>query len=219
VTVPASTNQLPVITSSNVTATAGQVLQASSLLNASDPDGDAIASYTFWDSTSGSGHFDVNGVVQNSGFVVSAANLGQVHFHAGPSGSSDHIYANANDGTAWGTPTQFNVTVPASTNQLPVITSSNVTATAGQVLQASSLVNASDPDGDAIASYTFWDSTSGSGHFDVNGVVQNSGFVVSAANLGQVHFHAGPNGSLDHIYANANDGTAWGNPTQFNVTV
>jgi hypothetical protein len=110
-----------------------------------------------------------------------------VHYHAGPSGSSDHIYANVSDGTAWGTSTQFDVTVPQSTNHPPVITSSNVTATAGQVLAAASLVSASDSDSDPIASYAFWDSTPGGGYFDLNGVTQNGGFAVSASQLSQVH--------------------------------
>jgi hypothetical protein len=43
--------------------------------------------------------------------MVSAAELSQVHYHAGPHGSSDHIYANVFDGTVWATPTQFDVMV------------------------------------------------------------------------------------------------------------
>jgi hypothetical protein len=219
VTVPQSTNHAPVITSLNVTATAGQVFQASALVSASDSDGDPLVSYAFWDSTSSGGYFDLNGVTQNGGFAVSASQLSQVHYHAGSSGSSDHIYANVFDGTVWATATQFDVTVPQSTNHAPVITSSNVTATAGQVFQASALVSASDPDNDPLVSSTFWDSTPGGGYFDVNGASQNSGFVVSASQLSQVHYHAGSSGSSDHIYANVFDGTVWGSPTQFNVIV
>src|SRR5262249_47246707 len=161
--------------------------------------------------------FDVKGVVQNTQFIVSAAQLSQVHFHAGPHGSTDHIYANVSDGTLWGSPTQFDVTGPDSR---PVITSSNVQATAGVVLAASSLFSASDPDGDAIVSYAFMDATSGGGYFDVSCVLQPASkvFYVSPAQLAQTHFHAGPAGSSDNIFATAFDGVLWAG-TQFTVSV
>jgi hypothetical protein len=210
-------NSPPVITSSNVTASPGQVIAASSLVTASDPDNDALVYYAFWDTTVGSGYFDVNGAVQDIGFVVSTPQLSQVHYHVGPSGSSDHIYASVFDGTVWATATQFDVSVLP--NSPPVITSSNVTASLGQVFAASSLVSASDPDNDALVYYAFWDTTVGSGYFDVNGAVQDIGFVVSTPQLSQVHYHAGPSGSSDHIYASVFDGTIWATNTQFEVSV
>jgi hypothetical protein len=221
VTVPGTANQVPTITSSDVTATTGQLFQASSLVSASDPDGDTLT-YALMDAT-GHGYFDVNGAVQptNQVFKVTQSQLGQVHFHAGPNGTTDTIDANVFDGTVWASPyTQFNVTVPGTANQTPTITSSNVTATAGQLFQASSLVSASDPDGDTLT-YAFMDAT-GLGYFDVNGAVQptNQVFEVTQSQLGQVHFHAGPNGTTDTIDANVFDGTVWASPyTQFKVTV
>jgi len=46
--------------------------------------------------------------------VVSTPQLSQVHYHAGPSGSSDHIYASVFDGTVWATDTQFEISVPSN---------------------------------------------------------------------------------------------------------
>src|SRR5262249_12999693 len=221
VSVPLSANHPPVITSSNVMATtAGQVFAASSLVSASDPNGDAIVSYAVMDGTPGAGYFDVNRVIQsaNQVFSVSPVQLVLPYSPAFASGFSDSIFATASDGALWAG-TQFNVSVPLSADHPPVITSSNVTATtAGQVFAASSLVSASDPDGDTIVSYAFMDGTPGGGYFDVNGGIQsaNQVFYVSQAQLAQTHCHGGAVGSSDHIFATASDGVLWAG-TQFNV--
>src|SRR3954447_16564367 len=73
-----SVNHPPVVsvTNSNVSASAGQVFAASSLFTTSDPDGDAITQYDFWD-TGGGGRFLVSGVPQatNTDDYVAAAQL------------------------------------------------------------------------------------------------------------------------------------------------
>src|SRR5258705_7938930 len=43
-----------------------QTIAASSLFNVSDPDGDAISTYEFWDSGIGGGEFRLNGVAQQA---------------------------------------------------------------------------------------------------------------------------------------------------------
>ena len=62
---------------------------ASSLFTTTDADGDSIASYAFYDAT-GNGHFVVNGVAQaaNTEIDVSAANLSQVSYVFGATGSA-----------------------------------------------------------------------------------------------------------------------------------
>jgi hypothetical protein len=221
VTVP-SASQPPTITSSNVTATAAQMLQASALVTATDTDNDNdTLTYAFMDAT-GNGYFDVNGQVEpaNTVFYVGQSQLATVHYHAGPSGTSDQIFANVFDGTLWASGTQFDVTVPAA-NQPPTITSSNVSASHAQAFQASSLVTATDTDNDNDhLTYAFMDAT-GNGYFDVNGTVEpaNTVFYVDQNQLANVHYHAGPGGTSDHIFANVFDGTVWATGTQFNVTV
>ncbi|MFU0448729.1 hypothetical protein ACMZZG_25100, partial [Pseudocitrobacter faecalis] len=74
------------------------------LFMASDPDGDTITQYAFWD-TGGNGHWVVNGVAQAAGteIEVSAANLSQVSYVFGPTGTPpDLLYVRANDGLLWG---------------------------------------------------------------------------------------------------------------------
>jgi hypothetical protein len=60
------------------------------------------------------------------------------------------------------------VTAPIDTG--PVVTSvSNINTIAGQTFVASNLFTASDPFGDAIEQYDFWDTGSGGGRFMLNG--------------------------------------------------
>ena len=219
VNVPA--NHTPTVTASDVSATKGQTISASSLFQASDADGDGLT-YFFYDNSADptSGHFTVNGVVQAAGttFAVSAAQLAQTTFTAG-SLDSDDLFVNVHDGTAFSGPQEFHVNVPA--NHTPTVTASDVSATKGQTISASSLFQASDADGDGLT-YFFYDNSADptSGHFTVNGVVQAAGttFAVSAAQLAQTTFTAGSLNS-DDLFVNVYDGMAFSGPQEFHVNV
>src|SRR5437660_829733 len=93
-----------------------------------------------------------NGVI-----YVPAAQLAQTTYQSGS--GTDTLWVRANDGTqcsAWSP--SFTVSA-LSIDSPPVvtITNPNITATPGQIFAASSLFTASDPDGDAITQYDFWD--------------------------------------------------------------
>ena len=112
-------------------------------------------------------------------FSVTAAQLAQTVFVAGPTGSSDHLNMQVSDGSAVSAVGDFNVNV--APNHAPVLTvpSANVSASAGQSLQLSSLFSATDADNDALT-YFFVDNTTNGGHFEVNGAVKAAGVVFSA---------------------------------------
>jgi hypothetical protein len=212
----ASANKIdtpPVVTptNSNVTASPGQILAAASLFTASDPDGDAITQYDFWDTGSGGGHFLLSGATQptNGDIYVAAAQLAQTTYQSG--GGTDTLWVRANDGTQW---SAWSPSFTVSANKIdtpPVVTVTNstVTASPGQIFAASSLFTASDPDGDAITQYDFWDTGSGGGRFLVNGVTQptNGDIYVNASQLAQTTYQSG-NGT-DTLWVRANDGTQW----------
>ena len=193
-------NHAPVVTvpNSTVHATAGQTLQLSNLVSATDPDNDTLA-YILYDATSGGGHFVVNGLEQpaNQIFGVTAAQMAQTTFVPAP-GVSDDLLVGASDGHAFSGWSNLHVDGPV--NHAPVVTvpNSTVHATAGQTLQLSNLVSATDPDNDTFA-YILYDATSGGGHFVVNGVTQaaNQIFAVTAAQLAQTTFVPGPGQSDD----------------------
>jgi hypothetical protein len=109
-------NHAPVLTvpSANVTATPGQTLQASSLFSATDLDGDALTYYLYDNTVATSGgHFAVNGTAAPSDVLVpvSAAQLAQTTFVAGPSGTSDDLYVKAYDGHAFTDWSEFHILV------------------------------------------------------------------------------------------------------------
>src|ERR1700681_644791 len=62
-------NLLPVVLASDVAATKGQAIVASSMFSVTDADGDQMSIYAFVDNSSGasSGHFVFNGVIEPSG--------------------------------------------------------------------------------------------------------------------------------------------------------
>ena len=213
-------NALPVVTASNVTATArGQSFATSSLFSTTDANNDAITQYQVYDSTPAaiSGYFVLNGVAQTAPIItISASQLPLLSFVAGA--GADALLVHAFDGTAWGNWTSFTVTGP---NSLPVVTATAATALPGQSLAVSSLFSAIDPDSDVITQYRFWDGSSGqtSGYFTVNGVVQAAMTTptVAAAQLSQVNFVAGS--VADSLLVQAFDGAGWSAWTPLRITV
>ena len=198
-------NRAPVVTAPNATLTHNQSVAASSLFSVSDPDNDAITSYQFYDA-SGNGHFVVNGVAQSAGvaITVTAAQLAQTSYQSGS--GADQLYVQASDGTLWSGWQGFVAFAPV--DRAPVVTAPNVTLTHNQSVAASSLFTVSDPDGDAITSYQFYDA-SGNGHFVVNGVAQAASTIitVTAAQLAQTSYQSGS--GADQLYVQASDGTLW----------
>jgi hypothetical protein len=92
-------NHAPDVLVPNPTANAaGQTLQMSDLVSATDQDGDALA-YILYDSTPGGGHFLVNGAEQAADqiFGVTASQLAQTTFVT-VAGASDHLLVGASDG-------------------------------------------------------------------------------------------------------------------------
>jgi hypothetical protein len=167
--------------------------------------------YDFWDTGRGGGHFLVNGVTQptNGDIYVTAAQLAQTTYQSG--NGTDTLWVRANEGTQWSTWSPSFTVTAQTVDTPPVVTvsNSNITASPGQVFAASSLFTASDPDGDAITQYDFWDTGGGGGHYLVNGVIQPTSreIYVSAAQLAQTTYQSG-NGT-DTLWVRANDGTQW----------
>jgi hypothetical protein len=203
VTAPIDTGAFVTLTSSNVIV--GQSpIAASSLFTAGDTDGDTVTQYDFWNLGTGGGRFLVNGVAQgtNRQIIVSAAQLSQVSYQAGS--APDMLWVQANDGYVWGvwsSPFTLSPWVP--------VTVLKVTATHGQSFAASSLFTASDPDGDTITQYDFWDTGTGGGHFVLNGTAlgANQDNYVTAAQLMQATYQSGS--GADTLWVRANDGTQW----------
>ena len=199
----------PAVTVSNLIATHGQSFASSSLFTASDPDGDAIAQYDFWNAGTGGGHFLVNGQALGAkqDNYVSAAQLAQSTYVSGS--GADTLWVRVSDGPQWSPWSQgFTVTAPVDTG--PVVTSvSNIQTTAGQTFAASSLFTASDPFGDATAQYDFWNTGAGGGHFLLNNQTlgTNQDNYVSSAQLAQTTYVSGS--GADTLWVRVNEGGQW----------
>jgi serralysin len=116
-----------------------------------------------------------------------------------------------NDGTA-----NLTTTSQIAIERAPVATVANSVLNSLVSVAASSLLTASDPDGDAIATYAFKDT--GNGHFVLNGVVQanNQEIDVTAAQLSQLTYQSA--GGVDTVQVRVNDGTLWNAWQSFTVT-
>jgi hypothetical protein len=208
--------QINLPSGASVAATSSEVFPFSSLFSGSDAENDPLT-YLLYDSTAAanSGHFTVNGsiVPAQTIYAVSAAQLAQTTFVAGASGTSDDLYVEAYDGHAYsGWNAHVNVAVANNPPQVSLPSGANVSATAGQSLQASSLFSGSDANNDPLI-YLLYDNTlaADSGHFVVNGtnVPAQTIYTVSAAQLAQTTFLAGASGTSDDLYVEAFDGQAY----------
>jgi hypothetical protein len=148
---------------------------------------------------------------------VTAAQLAHTTFQSGS--GSDDLWVRVNDGMKWSDWKPFHVNAPV--DQAPVVTASNVVAAPHQTVAASSFFAATDPDGDAITHYQFWDSSSdaASGHWTLNGIAQaaNSAIDVTAAQLASAAFEAAS--APADLWVRASDGTEWSPWQQFHLLV
>ncbi|WP_456659183.1 hypothetical protein [Bradyrhizobium sp. JR3.5] len=219
--VNAPADNLPIVSATDYSASHGQDIAASTLFSTTDADGDTIANYQLWDSTSdpSSGHWVVAGVAQgtNVAIDVTAAQLSNTSFQSGS--GSDDLWARAYDGLAWGPWKEFHVTAPI--DHAPVVTASDFHATANQGVAASSLFSVTDADGDSMNQYQLWDSTpsASSGHWSIGGNAQptNTAINVSAAQLAGTTFDGGT--VSDDLWVRANDGMTWSAWQEFHFIV
>ncbi|CAK0764483.1 hypothetical protein WCLP8_3690003 [uncultured Gammaproteobacteria bacterium] len=213
-------NDAPVVTSQTKSVYGGQAVFLSALISATDADGDTLT-YQFQD-PAGKGSIRLNGATnlvagtqyESQGYYqISAADLANVQYVGSSTDfGSESLEVFVSDGTVWSSPTTINIT-SAPGNRAPVITTTRGTAGSGQAIFMSSLVNATDPDGDAITQYAF-DNDSFIGSINLNGAINTSAGVgfyqFSSADWAKVQYV----GSLtrtgtEAFPIGAYDGTVW----------
>ena len=211
---PHATNAAPVVSASDATILTNEAAEAGSLFAVTDADGDAIATYEFWDDVNGGGYFSVDGVQQAAGvaIAVAAADLADTDYVGGASGGTERVWVRANDGLEWSAWKPWNMTsalhIP---NAAPVVSASDHTMLLGATVDASALFSVADADNDVITQYEFWDSTPGNGRFTVGGVEQgvNVAISVTATQLASTEFAGSPATASDLVWVRANDGQTW----------
>jgi hypothetical protein len=204
-----ATDTAPVLTPNNVNITVSHSdpVAASTLFTASDQDGDGIAQYDFWGTGTAGGHWLLNGnALPNSlDNFIDASQLSQVTYQGGA--GTETIWMRASDGIQYGTWKFINATDTA-----PAVTPTNVNITVSytEPVAASTLFKASDADGDSIAQFDFWDSSTAGGHWLLSGQALPNGQdnYVNAAQLSQVTYQGGA--GTETIWVRASDGLQYG---------
>ncbi len=217
-----ATNSAPVATATDATVVTQEVVDAASLFDVTDGDGDSISKYEFWDDVNGGGYFRVNGVQQAASqtISVSASDLANTEYVGGANPGTEQVWVRANDGMEWGAWKPWEMTTALHVpNAAPVVSAADTTVLLNHTVAAADMFSVSDADEDSITQYEFWDSTAGNGHFEVNGVAQgaNASIAVSAADLADTQFLAGSSTGTDQVWVRANDGQTWSDWKSWNV--
>jgi hypothetical protein len=90
----------PAIHVTNVFVAENSPIPASSLITSvSNPNGDLLDGYAFWDGGTGNGHFVVNGTVQPDGQWIVVSDLSSIQYVGGSSPGSETLYAEVHDAT------------------------------------------------------------------------------------------------------------------------
>ena len=195
------------------------------MFSASDAAGAPILTYEVEDESTGSsqGFWVLNGAVLPNGQIttLTAAQLSQLSFVAGSASTpvSDTLEVAASDAAGLGAFTTFTVTAAAhAPTTPPTVTAANELQAPNLALAGSSLFSGTAFGGNTITSYEVEDTTTDSGHWMFNGVVEPTNQVidVTVAQLAQLSFDTGY--GSDTLMVRANDGTQWGSVTSFTVT-
>ena len=127
----------------------------------------------------------------------------------------------AYDGKTWSANASLTATTVVPTNVAPTVTVHDVAVNAGQSISASSLITAvTDPAKNSITQYGFWDTSNGSGHFTLNGVVQAHGqwITVTAIKSCQCQVLGRFGSHSEALYVCAYDGKSWSATASLNAT-
>ena len=200
-----------------------QLKNISSAVSVSDVNKDTITKYKVRDQAGGNS-FYVSGSAVNAsgsgGYEFNASALGTLSVKGDSSSSNQTLQIAAYDGYAWGDWTNFTVTTKA--NNVPVVGSiADQTLKVGITKNISSLVKATDSDGDTVTKYRVKD-TSGVNSFYVSGSAVNAsgtnGYEFNASALSTLSVKGDASGSEQTLQVAAYDGSAWGHWVSFKLT-
>lgn len=192
----------------------GEVTGSMPILDFSDPDGDQIDEFMFNDlsQNSNGGHFvfkDVK-VPSASYFRVPANELDQLFYRGGefgPQGENISVLAHSNG--VWSVPSKFRIGT-LENRFAPELHMFEVNARAGTSMNLSGMFSSSDADGDAIHSFSFFDTGDepNSGFFSVNGVTQpaKTWITLDWDQLGAVRYHLSALANTENIRMTVFDG-------------
>ena len=219
-------NHAPVATSADHSLRTNEWSTVESWVGYSDADGNAATQYQFWDggTATNSGYFwtpDNAHHAAGTAITVNAADLGNVWVRGGQTAGTETLWVRAFDGQQWSAWDSFNFTTIA--NKAPEVTTYHQTVGINELSQASWFIDYTDPDGDEITQFRFWDGGTGatSGYFstpDNSHHAAGTAITVDAAHLEDVGFRGGREAGTETLWVQAFDGQAWSQWMSLNVT-
>jgi hypothetical protein len=213
------------LTLKSQTVTDNQSIAGGSFIGSiTDTNRRSITEYAFYDNGAAGGYFTLNGVKQADGkwLILTASQLANLKYFAGPGAGSETIWIEAYDGRQWSA--QYSTTATTIASQpapVPVVAAKSQALAAGQSVTASSLIaSASVSGGGTITEYAIMDSGS-DGHLFYNGVALTAGtwYDFTLAQLAQVSYVAGSAAGTDKVSIEASAGGAFSAASVATITV
>lgn len=189
-------------------------VELASYISLSDPRGDAITQYSFYHAGGTSnGYLMVNGVAQRAGqwITVGASELSSVQYVGGSSPGRQSLHVEVYDASTgtWSAYSSFTARTVAPTP--PSVEVHNVRVPEnGSIAAASLITSVSNPDGDNLTLYGFYDAGgNNNGHFAVNGSVQleDTWSYVSTSDLSSVRYDGGSSHGYQTLFVEVYDAT------------
>ncbi|MGO9698491.1 MAG: NF038122 family metalloprotease [Xanthobacteraceae bacterium] len=200
------------VTGQNFKVPEFHAVELASYISVSDPRGDAITRYGFYDAGGTSnGHLMVNGVAQPGGqwISVSTSELGSVQYVGGSSPGQQSLYVEVFDAStgSWSAYTSFTARTIAATP--PTVEVQNVRVPENESIAAASLITSvSNPDGDSLTQYGFFDAGgNNNGHFALNGAAEPNGqwIYASTGDLSSLTYDGGSSPGHQALYVEVYD--------------
>ncbi len=165
----------PTVQANDRTILLGNMIVASDLYFASDPDNDPITQVRFRDLNggSGSGFFTFNGLVQpaNVNLTYNIGDIGNLLYNAGTAIGSETIQVAVKAGGEWSAFTDFVMYSVVANLRRPILSAPDLVVVQNETLRVAEFVSYSDPDGWPVKRYRIRDRNPGinSGYFQLNG--------------------------------------------------
>ncbi len=212
----APANQNPDARNDQFSATRGQTINGSVLINNgsgadSDPDSDPLT-VDF-----------LNNALTSAGGRVTLNSNGSFQYTAPSSGSSDSFSYTLRDGRGGSDSATVTIGLTAPANNPPVATINNHSLALNQWSQVANWISYSDANGNPATHYAFADSGTGasSGYFltpaDAHHAAETT-FVVAASDLANVWVRGGATAGSETMWVAAFDGTDWSAWDSFTLT-
>ena len=203
----------PEIETFNRTVQTDASIAASSFINVTDPENNAILRYYVSDSrpNQNGGFFELNGTRLPSAqfFLVEADQFQNLRYVGGRFNQSETVRFQAFDGEFWSDIETATATTLTNQNA-PVVTTFNVNTPPGRNISGASLFSYFDADGNDMVTVGFRDTgtAEGTGFFTFNGAVQEAGkfFFVPANQLNNVRYQVSQNADSEVLQIFATDG-------------